>query len=86
MSGAWFVLARLARDRSALLGLVLIAALGAAALLGALVPPPEALTAEEEDELRQKQVAPEPRLEVDAQGDWDGDDGGDFDGGDGDFG
>ena len=33
MSGVWFVLTRLARDRSALLGLVLIAALVAAALL-----------------------------------------------------
>ena len=33
MSGAWFVVMRLARDRSALLGLVLIAALVVAALL-----------------------------------------------------
>jgi peptide/nickel transport system permease protein len=33
VTGAWFVLARLARDRSALLGLILIAALVACALL-----------------------------------------------------
>ena len=37
MSGAWFVLTRLGRDRSALLGLVLILALAASALLAPLL-------------------------------------------------
>src|SRR3989442_1491886 len=37
MSNLWFVLARLARDRSALLGLVLILALAASALLAPLL-------------------------------------------------
>src|SRR2546428_10482780 len=37
MSNLWFVLARLGRDRSALLGLVLILALAASALLAPLL-------------------------------------------------
>jgi hypothetical protein len=60
-----------------------LSALGGAALLGAVLPPPESLSPEEEEALRQQPSA--PALEADVDGDWNDDDG-DFDGGDGDFG